>query len=1098
SQSNANNEKTLSEGKSAKIPKRKAKANPIVSGPSFTLPDTSEPLPPNFLRNQQALLGLAGVVGGINPAHLSTRSSRGATAYNPIIVEEEAPSISSTAWKSRQAQLPSHMPVPSGEAIANTLVSQGNIFPVIRSLMPYFGGSSNVGCCAGHDCHPVGHDTAHSHFAAPPLKRRKLNSVPAGAKDWDVPYPFPNNEGPTRYFQKWEKTRGKKLVLELVSLVRDAVQKAAAKSYFEEKGKEKEENPEMSLTCDDVSTTGDIGRTDISTSQSAHDTTADQRKSNSAPALEYPPPQPIYPDILASSDRNASSSTQELGTDFEAFLDAVNTALTDSNVQLTNDDLAVMSSFGLSPTSSCSPSLVSSTRLSTPIDITEFSTSENKENTYMESLFSQFPCFGNDNIPPDPALLDVTWPSSASAQNQLFSPYAASSSEFIANAPTVADFQQASVVPHRLDSPENSLVNIPTYDNQSDRMSSTSGTHISTSLTPTTPSTFSQTSFFALEHPPAPSHASVPQRQVRNVRSVGVRTHESSNRQANRKLEREDVRLRAHVRREQLATEVARAKIELWETTIEQGVLINLSKDKRHWEDLEKVKQAMLEDDEHLGSSQCSQCGSAQANEDVPLLGAPIEKKIPLGYEVTLLSCAMLNLGEMLGSGIFSVPGVILNSVGSIGMFFLAWTLAPVFAAAGLSLYSELGSMFPNRSGAEVVYLEQAYPRPRSLVPVSFAVTTASFSSSCREEMLNNYVSLAVVAFSTKWSLRAVNTITAIKILSQILVISAGIAVLAGVTHIEDPWSNFADPWAGSTFNGNALATAFVKTHFAFVGWNNSFNVLAEVRGRDPVRTVRNSGRISLAIVTVLFLLTNIAYIAAIPKDDIKHSGQLVGALFFQRVFGNSWAAKILPIAVTVGKARVIREIARQGLLPWPDFFASTKPFGTPLGPVLMKYTLTVIVILAVPAADAFSFLLDLFSYPNLFFSAATAIGVWILRRRHSSEGIQPSKYKSSNVSIILYLASCISLIVMPWIPPEKGQADVSFWYATYCVVGIAIILACGVYYYVWIVLLPSLGGYEVVEEVEELAGGARLARLVRRRLSRAQPSLVDEQENLL
>lgn len=52
----------------------------------------------------------------------------------------------------------------------------------------------------------------------------------------------------------------------------------------------------------------------------------------------------------------------------------------------------------------------------------------------------------------------------------------------------------------------------------------------------------------------------------------------------------------------------------------------------------------------------------------------------PLGHQVTLLSCIMLNLGQMLGSGIFSVPGVVLNSVGSTGLFFLAWILAPVFA----------------------------------------------------------------------------------------------------------------------------------------------------------------------------------------------------------------------------------------------------------------------------------------------------------------------------------------------------------------------------------------------------------------------------------
>lgn len=65
-------------------------------------------------------------------------------------------------------------------------------------------------------------------------------------------------------------------------------------------------------------------------------------------------------------------------------------------------------------------------------------------------------------------------------------------------------------------------------------------------------------------------------------------------------------------------------------------------------------------------------------------------------------------------------------------------------------------------------------------------------------------------------------------------------------------------------------------------------------------------------------------------------------------------------------QARIIREVARQDLLPYPSFFASTKPFGTPLGPVALKAVLTVIVILAVPARDTFNFVLDLASYPNL------------------------------------------------------------------------------------------------------------------------------------
>lgn len=46
----------------------------------------------------------------------------------------------------------------------------------------------------------------------------------------------------------------------------------------------------------------------------------------------------------------------------------------------------------------------------------------------------------------------------------------------------------------------------------------------------------------------------------------------------------------------------------------------------------------------------------------------------------------------------------------------------------------------------------------------------------------------------------------------------------------------------------------------------------------------------------------------------------------------------------------------RQGVLPYPRFWASTKPFNTPLGPYLLKWILTVIVIVAPPAGDAFNF----------------------------------------------------------------------------------------------------------------------------------------------
>ncbi len=61
-------------------------------------------------------------------------------------------------------------------------------------------------------------------------------------------------------------------------------------------------------------------------------------------------------------------------------------------------------------------------------------------------------------------------------------------------------------------------------------------------------------------------------------------------------------------------------------------------------------------------------------------------------------------------------------------------------------------------------------------------------------------------------------------------------------------------------------------------------------------------------------------------------------------------------VAVAIGQIRVIREVARQGVLPFSSFWTSIRPFNTPGGPLLIKWGLTVIVILAVPTGDAFTF----------------------------------------------------------------------------------------------------------------------------------------------
>ncbi|KAF8071685.1 high affinity methionine permease [Lyophyllum atratum] len=500
--------------------------------------------------------------------------------------------------------------------------------------------------------------------------------------------------------------------------------------------------------------------------------------------------------------------------------------------------------------------------------------------------------------------------------------------------------------------------------------------------------------------------------------------------------------------------------------------------------------------------------------------GAPVEKVSPLGYRVDSITVVFLNINKMIGTGGL-LAGSILKAVGSVGLSLIFWVIGYAFAGASLAVYLEYASYFPQRSGAEVAYLEKAYPKPKFLLPTAFAVQSVllSFSSSNAivlakylliagggETTTWNVRGLAVGAFtviviiciaSTKWSLRLSNAIGVVKLVTLIFIAITGLVVLGGHTRVEDPQANFRNSFAGTASNGNGLATALVKVNFAYSGFENAFNVLNEVR--NPVRTMKRYAPLSLTIVFLLYLFANIAYFAAIPKEEIRASKELTASLFFVAVFGNSKSVTALSALVAVssfgnllsgiiGSCRIIRECGRQGVLPYPRFWASTKPFNTPFGPYLLKWLLTVIVIIAPPAGDAFNFskhafaIVDLQSYPANVFSFLTTLGLFFVRKRRASIGAPPTEFRAWNAVLIFALAVNIYLLVLPWIPPQGGiyAGDVTFFYATYCIVGIAILVISGLAYVVWIQILPKIKGLAIRQLTERLDDGAHTNKLVR------------------
>jgi amino acid transporter len=114
-------------------------------------------------------------------------------------------------------------------------------------------------------------------------------------------------------------------------------------------------------------------------------------------------------------------------------------------------------------------------------------------------------------------------------------------------------------------------------------------------------------------------------------------------------------------------------------------------------------------------------------------------------------------------------------------------------------------------------------------------------------------------------------------------------------------------------------------------------------------------------------MFTNVSWFAGVSNYDLETSGQTTASLWFSNVLGSGTKVRGLNFLIalsafgnmmsgSLGQSRIIRETGRQGVLPFTNFWASTKPFGTPLGPYLFKWAITALIILAIPTGDAFNF----------------------------------------------------------------------------------------------------------------------------------------------
>ncbi|MDH7514702.1 MAG: amino acid permease [Bacteroidota bacterium] len=291
--------------------------------------------------------------------------------------------------------------------------------------------------------------------------------------------------------------------------------------------------------------------------------------------------------------------------------------------------------------------------------------------------------------------------------------------------------------------------------------------------------------------------------------------------------------------------------------------------------------------------------------------------------ELGLWSSVMVVVGSMIGSGIFIVSADIARNVGSPGWLLIVWVVTGLVTLAAALSYGELAGMMPH-AGGQYVYLREAYnpligflygwtlflviqSGTIAAVAVAFAKFTSVFVPWFGEANVlftaagKNVTGAHLLAVLSVWVLTAVNLrgiregkivqvlFTVLKIVVVLGLIVAGLIVAADTDTFARNAERFWDAHRVVMRNDGsvviealsgplliaAVGVAMVGSLFSSDAWNNITFTAAEVI--EPRKTIPLSLAIGTGLVSVLYILANVAYLHLLPLQGSPHAGDVIG-----------------------------------------------------------------------------------------------------------------------------------------------------------------------------------------------------------------------------
>ncbi|XP_015600329.1 Y+L amino acid transporter 2 isoform X1 [Cephus cinctus] len=405
---------------------------------------------------------------------------------------------------------------------------------------------------------------------------------------------------------------------------------------------------------------------------------------------------------------------------------------------------------------------------------------------------------------------------------------------------------------------------------------------------------------------------------------------------------------------------------------------------------------------------------------------------VQLKKELGLMDGVAIIVGIIVGAGIFVSPKGVLKNSGSVGQALIVWIFSGVLSLIGALCYAELGTMIP-KSGGDYAYISDAFgPLPAFLylwvalfilVPTGNAITALTFAQyilqpawpGCEPpyeavRLLAAVITCLLTAincYNVKWATRVQDVFTGTKIFALIIIMVAGVWWLC-MGHTE----NFHQPMAGTNTQPGYIALAIYSGLFSYSGWNYLNFVTEELQ--DPYKNLPKAICISLPLVTVIYVLANVAYFVVLTQDEILASNA-VAVTFGDKLLGvMSWIMPFFVACSTFGalngaifaSSRLFFVGARNGHLPTAIALINVRNL-TPM-PSLIFLCLITLVLLIIE--DVYV-LINYVSFVEALFTTLSVSGLLWLRYK------RPDLHRPIKVSIILpiiFFIICAFLVTLP------------------------------------------------------------------------------------